>query len=57
MANRRRRRYQGFSMGANRGRGVAAPTEILECRRQRAQFPSEIRELVLDDQRLRNEKW
>jgi hypothetical protein len=28
----------------------------LECQWQRAQLPSEIRELVLDDQRLRNEK-
>lgn len=28
----------------------------LECRWQRDQLPSEIRELVLDDQRLRNEK-
>jgi hypothetical protein len=28
----------------------------LECRWQRAQLPGEIRELVLDDQRLRNEK-
>ena len=27
----------------------------LECRWQRAQLPAEIRELVLDDQRLRNE--
>ena len=27
----------------------------LECRWQRAQLPHEIRELVLDDQRLRNE--
>ena len=27
----------------------------LECQWQRAQLPSEIRELVLDDQRLRNE--
>ena len=27
----------------------------LECRWQRAQLPDEIRELVLDDQRLRNE--
>ena len=26
----------------------------LECRWQRAQLPDEIRELVLDDQRLRN---
>jgi hypothetical protein len=28
----------------------------LECQWQRAQLPSEIRELVLDDQRSRNEK-
>lgn len=28
----------------------------LECQWQRAQLPAEIRELVLDDQRLRNEK-
>jgi hypothetical protein len=28
----------------------------LECQWQRTQLPSEIRELVLDDQRLRNEK-
>ena len=28
----------------------------LECQWQRAQLPIEIRELVLDDQRLRNEK-
>jgi len=28
----------------------------LECRWQREQLPSEIRELALDDQRLRNEK-
>jgi hypothetical protein len=28
----------------------------LECQWQRAQLPGEIRELVLDDQRLRNEK-
>ena len=27
----------------------------LECQWQRAQLPDEIRELVLDDQRLRNE--
>ena len=27
----------------------------LECRWQRAQLPDEIRELVLDDERLRNE--
>jgi Imm-5 like putative immunity protein len=29
----------------------------LECQWQRAQLPSEIRALVLDDQRLRNEKY
>jgi hypothetical protein len=29
----------------------------LECQWQRAQLPSEIRELVLDDQRLRNGKY
>jgi hypothetical protein len=33
--------------------GVAAGRE--ECRWQRSQLPDEIRELVLDDQRLRNE--
>ena len=27
----------------------------LECQWQRAQLPSEIRDLVLDDQKLRNE--
>jgi hypothetical protein len=35
------------------GEGKAAGR--LECRWQRAQLPDEIRELVLDDQRLRNE--
>jgi hypothetical protein len=39
---------------------AAGPTDgaeagRLECRWQRAQLPAEIRELVLDDQRLRNE--
>jgi hypothetical protein len=29
----------------------------LECQWQRAQLPDEIRELVLDDQRLRNHLW
>ena len=29
----------------------------LECQWQRARLPSQIRELVLDDQRLRNEKY
>lgn len=42
-------------------RAAAAPGERdaaghWECRWQRAQLPAEIRELVLDDQRLRNEK-
>jgi len=42
------------------GRAAAAEDEReaagrLECRWQRAQLPHEIRELVLDDQRLRNE--
>ena len=41
-------------------RAAAAPDEReaagrLECQWQRAQLPHEIRELVLDDQRLRNE--
>jgi hypothetical protein len=42
-------------------RGPAAPEDEreaagrLECQWQRAQLPREIRELVLDDQRLRNE--
>jgi hypothetical protein len=41
--------------------GAAAPEDErveagrLECRWQRAQLPGEIRELVLDDERLRNE--
>jgi hypothetical protein len=38
---------------APEGQGDAAGR--LECRWQRAQLPDEIRELVLDDQRLRNE--
>ena len=41
-------------------RAAAAPGEAesagrLECRWQRGQLPDAIRELVLDDQRLRNE--
>jgi hypothetical protein len=41
-------------------RAAAAPDERdsagrLECEWQRAQLPSEIRDLVLDDERLRNE--
>jgi len=35
------------------GAGVAAGR--LECQWQRAQLPESVRELVLDDQRLRNE--
>lgn len=37
--------------GHDAGKGAGS----LECRWQRAQLPIEIRELVLDDQRLRNE--
>ena len=36
-------------------KGEADSTGQLECLWQRDQLPSEIRELVLDDQRLRNE--
>jgi hypothetical protein len=35
-------------------RGEAETAGRLECRWQRAQLPKEIRELVLDDERLRN---
>jgi hypothetical protein len=35
--------------------GEQEQAALLECRWQRAQLPGEIRELVLDDQRLRNE--
>ncbi len=35
--------------------GQAEEAGRLECEWQRAQLPSEIRELVLDDQKLRNE--
>ena len=35
--------------------GAADAAGRLECRRQRDQLPAAIRELVLDDQRLRNE--
>jgi hypothetical protein len=35
--------------------GDGEPAGRLECRWQREQLPDEIRELVLDDQRLRNE--
>ena len=48
-----------YAIGALR---AAAPEDErdeagrLECQWQRAPLPSEIRELVLDDQRLRNEK-
>ena len=51
----------GAAAYAIRAAGAAAPegergrAGRLECRWQRAQLPSEIRELVLDDQRLRNE--
>ncbi len=51
----------GAAAYAIRAVRAAAPEEEsesagrLECRWQRAQLPSEIRDLVLDDQRLRNE--
>jgi Imm-5 like putative immunity protein len=51
----------GAAAYAIRAARAAAPEDErevagrLECEWQRAQLPSEIRELVLDDQRLRNE--
>jgi hypothetical protein len=51
----------GAAAYAIRAARAAAPKDQrmeagrLECQWQRAQLPSEIRELVLDDQRLRNE--
>ncbi len=51
----------GAAAYAIRAARAAAPHELrleaghLECQWQRAQLPGEIRELVLDDQRLRNE--
>jgi len=52
----------GAAAYAIRAARAAAPEDEceevghLECQWQRAQLPNEIRELVLDDQRLRNEK-
>lgn len=52
----------GAAAYAIRAARAAAPEDQreeagrLECQWQRAQLPGEIRELVLDDQRLRNEK-
>ncbi len=52
----------GAAAYAIRAARAAAPEDKreeagrLECQWQRAQLPSEIRELVLEDQRLRNEK-
>src|SRR4051794_31432475 len=40
--------------GAPEGEGEGDGAGRLECRRQRDQLPEAIRELVLDDQRLRN---
>jgi hypothetical protein len=51
----------GAAAYAIRAARAAAPEDLgmaagrLECKWQRAQLPHEIRELVLDDQRLRNE--
>ena len=42
--------------GGTEGEGEAAAGR-LECRWQRDQLPEAIRELVLDDQRLRNDIW
>ncbi len=53
----------GAAAYAIRAARVATPEDKheeagrLECHWQRAQLPSDIRELVLDDQRLRNEKF
>jgi hypothetical protein len=43
----------GYADGLREGQRVAAGR--LECQWQRDQLPAEIRELVLDDQRLRND--
>ena len=51
----------GAAAHAIRAARAAAPQDEreevgrMECQSQRAQLPIEIRELVLDDQRLRNE--
>ena len=42
-------------LGVNAAKLVPLEAARAECRWQRAQLPSEIRELVLDDQRLRND--
>jgi hypothetical protein len=53
----------GAAAYAIRAVRAAAPEEAREeagrreCRWQRAQLPDEVRELVLDDQRLRNKKY
>lgn len=53
----------GAAAYAIRAVRAAAPEEareeagLRECRWQRAQLPDEVRELVLDDQRLRNKKY
>ncbi|ABW13451.1 conserved hypothetical protein [Parafrankia sp. EAN1pec] len=47
-----------YAIKAARAAAPTGETESagrLECRRQREQLPDAIRELVLDDQRLRNE--
>jgi hypothetical protein len=47
-----------YAIKAARAAALAGQTESaerLECRRQREKLPYAIRELVLDDQRLRNE--
>src|SRR3954452_7873160 len=47
--------YAIRAVRAAASKDVRDETGRVECRWQRAQLPSEIRELVLDDQRLRNE--
>ena len=47
--------YAIRAVRAAAGQDEAIEAGRRECRWQRAQLPSEIRELVLDDQRLRNE--
>ena len=45
----------GAALGPAAPEGEGDSARRLECRWQREQLPDAIRELVLDDQRLRNE--
>ena len=51
----RRGRLRDQGRAGRRAGGEADAAGRLECRWQRDQLPAAIRELVLDDQRLRNE--